>query len=120
MLIFEFISKYCTDLVQEHNTKKELLDLSEFPHDDVITDIEGNQVPIVQVEGENIPVMDFLSMFKEDFMHIWKTPSAEKAYDNYIAALEILEGEDAVFRIRNAILAERERLNTEIELVTSI
>ena len=42
MKIFQFIEKYCQDLITEARQKKQLVDLSEFPHDGVETDIEGN------------------------------------------------------------------------------
>lgn len=120
MKIFEFIDKYCSDLVEQSKTEKSLIDFSEFAHDAVITDIEGVQIPVVCVDGLDIPVSDFLSLDKEDFINVWKTPACAEAYDNYISALEILEGEDALSRIRKAIMAEKERLSHDVELVTEL
>ena len=120
MKIFQFIEEYCQDLVKAAREKKALIDLTEFPHDGVEFDIEGNKIPVVYVDGESIPVSDFFTMDKTDFLNTWKLKSAEEMYNNYISALEILEGEDAVNRIRNAILCEKERLAKDVELITCI
>ncbi|MCM1219030.1 MAG: hypothetical protein NC548_31495 [Lachnospiraceae bacterium] len=120
MRIFEFISVYCSDLVEQHKQEKSLIDLSEFAHDAVITDAEGVQIPVVCVDNLDIPVSDFLTMDKADFTNAWRSPGCAEAYDNYISALEILEGEDALSRIRKAILAERDRLSADVELVTEL
>lgn len=120
MTIFQFITEYCSDLVEESKQRKSLIDLSEFPHDDVITDSEGAKIPIVLVDGNEIPVSDFLTMDKPDFLNIWKSQGAGEAFDNYVSALEILEGEDVLARVRNAILQERERLAHDVDLITEI
>lgn len=120
MRIYEFIDKYCKDLVDESKERKSLIDLAEFPHDDTIIDVEGNTIPVVIIDGESVPVADFLTMFKDDFLHVWKLPGAEVAYDNYIGALEVLEGEEALSRIRNSILAERAKLEHDVSLVTCV
>ena len=120
MKIFQFIEKYCQDLITEARQKKQLVDLSEFPHDGVETDIEGNRIPVVYVDGESVPVSDFFTIDKNDFVNTWKLKSAAEMYSNYISALEILEGEEAVNRIRNAILCEKERLAQDVELVTCV
>lgn len=120
MRIFQFIEEYCKDLVQDAKQKKALVDLSEFPHDGFSEDVEGNRVPVVYIDGESVPVSDFFSMDKNDFCHVWKLPSAQETYDSYMGLLEILEGEEAVNRIRNAILEEKKRLETDVELVSTV
>lgn len=120
MRIFQFIEEYCKDLVEEHKRKKQLIDLSDFPHDGISVDVEGNEIPVVYIDGENVPVSDFFTMDKSDFLYTWKLPSAEEMFDNYLAAVEILEGEDVINRVRNAIDAERVRLEQEFHLVTSV
>ena len=102
--IFQFITDYCQDLVDNFKKEKELIDLSEFAHDAIITDVEGNRIPVVLVDNQEIPVSDFLTLDRKDFLHQWKTDGCPEAYDNYISALEIMEGEEALSRIRNAIL----------------
>lgn len=120
MRIFEFISTYCQDLVDTAKMKRKLVDLGEYPHDDVIIDSDGEKVPVVFVDGNNVPVADFFTMEKADFCNAWRTPSAAEAYDNYISALCILEGADVIDRIRNAILAETETLAQDVELVMTV
>lgn len=118
--IFEFIDKYCQDLVDAKRKEAALIDLSEFAHDAIIHDAEGTAIPVVCVDAQDIPVADFLTLDRADFLNVWKTPNAAEAYDNYVSALEILEGEDAVSRIRRAMAAERERLSEDVELVTAL
>jgi len=120
MRIFQFIEEYCKDLVEKAKQRKSLLDLSEFPHDGFTTDVEGNKIPVVYVDGESVPVSDFFSMDKNDFCFTWKLPSASETYDAYMSVLEITEGEEVVNRIRNAILAEKEKLSKDVELVSAI
>lgn len=120
MRIFEFIDKYCQDLVVSAKQARDLIDLSEFAHDAIVSDAEGNKIPVVCIDGHDIPVSDFLTMDKADFTNVWRSQNCAEAYDNYISALEILEGEEALSRIRKAILAERERLSADVELVTEL
>ena len=120
MKIFKFIEDYCQDLIAARDKEKKLIDLSEFPNDGIITDVEGNQIPIVVVDGNDIPVHDFLTLDKAEFLKAYNTQNAEEAFDKYISALEILEGEEALSRIRMAISAERERLMQDVELLTEV
>ena len=120
MRIYEFIDKFCQDLVEKAQEKRSLVDLSEFPHDDIITDVSGAKVPVVYIEGEAVPIGDFLSLDKKDFCSAWKLASSGETYDQYISLLEITEGADAVNRIRNSILAERDRLSGDVEYISTI
>lgn len=115
MKIYEFISKYCQDLVESHNLRKEMFDLTDFVHDDVIIDIEGNKIPIVYVDNEQVPISDILTMTRDDFVKTYKMQSAGTVYDNYIATLEMLEGEDALNAIRNSIRNEKKRLEEDAD-----
>ncbi len=120
MKIFQFIDEYCSDLVDSSKLKKSLLDLSEFPHDGFIEDIDGNKIPVVFIDGESVPISDILTMDKKDFTKVWTQTNAASTYDSYIDLLEVLEGEDAINRIRNSMLASKERLEHDIELVSTI
>lgn len=118
--VYEFVSVYCQDLVDAHAAKSKLIDLAEFPHDAIIEDAEGKKIPVVIVNGENIPVSDFFTMDKTDFLYVWKLQSAEEAFDNYMSAMNILEGEAVVSRIRNSLMEERARLAQDVELITEV
>lgn len=120
MKIFEFIATFCGDLVEAAKRERQLIDLSEYAHDAIIHDAEGLPIPVVCVDALDIPVSDFLTMEREEFLNIWKTPNAAEAFDNYISAFEILEGEEALSRIRKAITAERDRLSADVELVSEL
>lgn len=120
MKIFQFIDKYCQDLVEESKRKKALVDLSEFPHDGFDDDIEGNTVPVVNIDGTLVPISDFFTMDKSDFVNVWKLDSASETYDSYLNVLEVLEGAEAVNRIRNAMLSAQQQLEADVELVTAV
>ena len=120
MTILQFLTTYCKDLIENAKVTKELVDLSTFAHDAIITDVEGNKIPVVIVDNLEIPVSDFLTMERADFVREWKSVNVGEAYDNYLSALMILEGADAVYRARQAILAERDRLSQDVELVTTV
>lgn len=120
MRIFEFISTYCQDLIDNYSKEKDLIDLSEFAHDDIIVDSQGFKIPVIIVDNTNIPVSDFLTLDRDDFLKIWKLDSAAEVFDNYLSAFEILEGEEALSRVRHAILQERVRLEQDVELITEI
>lgn len=120
MTIFAFIDQYCQDLVEEHKRKAKLIDLAEFPHDYTITDVDGKVIPVINVDSVDVPISDIFTLDRSDFLAFYKLPSAAEAYDNYVSNLEILEGEEALSRIRNSIILERERLSKDIELVTEI
>lgn len=120
MRIFEFIDKYCTDLVDAAKESESLIDLAEFPHDCIIIDQSGCKVPIVVVDCVDIPVADFLTLDKVDFLKIHNTPNAAQEFDNYVSTFTILEGVEAVMKIRNVIEAEKARLEKDVELITTI
>lgn len=120
MRMYAFIEQYCQDIVDAQRKRAALVDLAEFPHDDVIDDEEGNKIPVVFVDGNAIPVSDFITLDKSDFLSVYKTQGCPEAFDNYVSALTILEGEEALSKIRNMIIRETERLKEDVELITSV
>lgn len=120
MYIHEFISTYCQDLIQRNKQYKKLMVLDGLPKDGVVEDDDGRKIPVVFVDGNAVPVADFISMERADFLNIWNTPGAPEAFDNYVSALCILEGEEALSKIRMAIEMEANRLSHDVELITAI
>lgn len=120
MRIFEFIDKYCQDLIRKRKEQSKLIDLTEFPHDAVIKDNDGEDVPVVYIDSESVPISDILTLDKADFVYAWKLPSAANVYTEYMNLMEILEGEEVLFKVRNAILNAKRELESDVELVTSV
>ena len=116
MRVFEFIDKECKDLVEVAKKKRDLVDFGEYPHDDIIYDSDDKPVPVVLVNTRPIPVIDFFTMDKEDFVKAWKVPGADVAYDNYISMLNVLEGPDVINVVRNKIMAATEQLQHDVDL----
>lgn len=113
MKIFEFIDTYCGDLMAQVKREKELLDLSCYPYDEVLTDIDGNRKPAIYIDGKLIPIEEVLGMCREDFIETYKLPSAAESYDNYIDNLNLVEGEEAVSYLRIKLQQEMERVIRE-------
>lgn len=120
MKIFEFISKYCQDLIEDAEIKAKMFDLSDFVHDEVITDIAGNKIPIIYIDGEQVPIADIICTAKEDFLERHKTPGASEAYDNYIGTLQMLEGEEVINQVRNSIAEEQKKLEMYSEFMLTV
>lgn len=114
MNIFAFIDQYCQDIIEKVKADKRLVDLSGFPCDEVIVDGKGKSIPVVYVDGVPIPIKDFFSMTKADFLNDYKLPSANEAYDNYLDNFTILEGEAVLSQLRISLQAEMERLHEDL------
>lgn len=121
MNIFGFIGEYCQDLVADHNKASNLVEMSEFPHDDIVIDSDGKEVPVVYIDGVNVPVNDFFTYSREDFVSMYKNlPSAAEMYDNYLESFTVVEGEEALMHIRNLVARDAARLEEEVELVPAV
>lgn len=112
MRIYAFIEQYCGDIIAEAQERKQVIDLSEFPYDELITDNEGKVYPAINIDGVMVPLNDLFVLERVDFISEWKLPSAAESYDNYMANMEVLEGEEAVAKIRLALKAEADRLSS--------
>lgn len=120
MRMFQFIDTYCQDLVDASRKRSQLVDLSEYPHDGFIEDTSGETVPVVFIDGESVPIHDIITLEKNDFLNAWKLPSAGETFDQYISLLEIMDGADAISRIRNSIKAAASEIYEDRELVSCI
>lgn len=112
MKIFQFMEEYCQDLLKADKERKELLDMTVFPHDGVEQSPDGKDVPVVYVGDLSVPVSEFFTMSRDDFLYTYKDPKAAECYDNYVSALEIIEGEDVINMVRNSILAAKSDIPT--------
>lgn len=112
MRIFQFMEEYCKDLIEADRERRELMDMTVFPHDGVEQSPDGKDVPVVYVGDLTVPVSEFFTMTKEDFVFTYKDPKSAECYDNYVSALEIIEGEDVINRVRNEIMAAKNDIPT--------
>ena len=120
MKIFAFIEKYCSDLVEAAKVKSDIIDLSNFPHDAEITDDSGAKVQVIFVNKYPIPIMDILSMERNEFSNAYKGIDNLEAYDNYLTNVTMLEGADAVMRVRRAIDAAMHKLDTDADMYSAL
>lgn len=120
MKIFAFIEKYCSDLVEDAKVKSDILDLSNFPHDAEITDESGAKVQVIYVNKYAIPIMDILSLDKEEFIRAYPGIDNAEAFDNYISNVTMLEGLDAIMRVRRAIEAAVNKIDTDADIYSAL
>ena len=114
MRIYEFMSKYCQDIIDEAHMRRNLIDLSDYPYDELIPDSSGKLVPVIYIDGVAVPLGEIFTTSREDFVDTYKLDHAGEAYDNYIRNFEILEGEEALSRIRLAMQQEADRLQQDL------
>lgn len=111
MRIYAFIEQFCSDIIAEAQERKQVIDLTEFPYDELIADSEGKLYPAINIDGIMVPLNDLFVLERLDFISEWKLPHAAESYDNYMSNMEVLEGEEAVAKIRLALKAEADRLS---------
>lgn len=114
MRIFAFIEQYCQDIIEKVHAEKQMIDLSGFPFDELVPGPGGKQTPVVYVDGVAIPIRDFFTHTREDFMSDYNLPSAGEAYDNYLDNFIILEGEQALSHLRLSLQDEMDRLKEDL------
>lgn len=112
MFIYTFIEQYCQDIMTDVRARKQTIDLTEFPYDEMITDSEGKKYPAINIDGVFVPINDIFTMERDDFVKEWKLPSALESYNNYMANMDVLEGEEAVAKIRLALRREVDRITS--------
>lgn len=115
MKIKEFIKTYCSDMVKSYSNNKKLVDWTTLPYQEMGEDTDGNPTPVVYIDGEQVPVKDFVAYDKTDFVSIHKMPSAGEIYDNYISSLVILEGADVINQYRDRMKKEAEQIKNDID-----
>lgn len=110
MNIKEFALLHCKDTLRRAEREEEVFDISGFSFDAIIQDEDGAKIPVLYTLSHQVPLMDVLSMGRADFEKIWPQKECLDMYDTYVSTLTILEGEDALFAIRNRLRAEQLRI----------
>lgn len=116
MRIYAFAEQYCADILAEAQERKQIIDMTEFPYDELVRDSEGKLFPAINIDGIMVPLNDLFILERQDFISEWKLPSAAESYDNYMSNMEVLEGEEAVAKIRLALRAEADRLSASFSM----
>lgn len=110
MKIREFATTYCADILAAAEKRSTLFEISQYPYDEIVTEDDGTPVPVVYTQSHvPIPVADILGMVREEFVRVWSQECVAE-YDNYLSNFIILEGEEVLSSIRNAIRAEQDRI----------
>lgn len=108
----EFIDKYCADIKALYVSTDAILDDGlDLPYDDIIEDDSGRKMKIVWSGEVAIPINDIITSDRSDFIRMYPSFDCRELYDNYMNALIILDGEEAVKKIRNEIMREKQRID---------
>lgn len=111
MKLDEFIAKHCRDIVAEYGSKSSsIMDSFDLPYDDEIEDDSGELMKVIYCGTTYIPIGDILTTTREDFARMYPDFECRELRDKYVDSLIMLEGEDAIKHIRNAMARERERI----------
>lgn len=111
MNIREFSSKYCQDIIKVAKRRCELFDSSGFSFDEIIKDEDGREVRVINTTNYQIPLEDILGLDRSEFSLIWPYSECLEAYDTYVSNLIIIEGEEALNIIRNALSREMDKIS---------
>lgn len=110
MKIQEFIDIYCPEIRERAQELAKTCDLEEFPNDGVDVDESGEKIPYVLCNGDKIPIADIIANTEEDFARLYPDMECRELYKQYVDALIIMDGEDALNHIRNAMVKEQARV----------
>lgn len=106
----EFIDKYCPELRTLSKKMEKTSPLEELPNDGIMIDDSGERIPYVLCEGNEIPIMDIITMSEDDFARQYPSMEARELYKNYIDSLVIYDGPEAISHIRNSLVQEQKRV----------
>lgn len=110
MLIYEFVPKYCKDILEKHSNLDQL-SLDEFSYDEIVIDDFGKRTKIIYTsEGKQIPIRDILGLDEEDFVAEYPGADCLQAYKNYLSAYIAVEGEEYINELRNEICKSLEKV----------
>lgn len=110
MKMKEFIDKYCPELRTLSKKMEKTSPLEELPNDGIMIDDSGERIPYVLCEGNEIPIMDIITMSEDDFARQYPSMEARELYKNYIDSLIIYDGPEAISHIRNSLVQEQKRV----------
>lgn len=121
MKIQEFAKKYCDDILTRAAHSDELFNLDGFSYDTIITDEEtGAKVKVICTTNYQIPLVDILSLGREDFARFWPQEECLAAFDQYLSNYILLEGAEALQLIQAEIRKAQAALDafaaTEVDI----
>lgn len=112
MRMKEFVDKYCADIKALYSDTRSLLKEDyDLPFDDEIEDDSGQMVKVVYAGTTAIPILDIITCEKSEFARLYPDFECRELYEQYISGLIMLDGEEAVHRIRNSIQRERDKID---------
>lgn len=121
MLIAEFEEAYCSDILsKKKKTSSTLIDWTTLPYQEIITNDEGEKIPVVWIDGEPVYNRDFLEMERDEFIHVHKTPSAGVMFDRYTSEFEFIEGAEILTYYQNKAREEKARLLEDAEAAAAL
>ena len=116
MKIFEFIDKYCQDIIKEAVAPVDMFDLDDLPNEGYMWDLfHEKRIPFIWVDDTKVPIADILSSSIDDFVRQYNNlPSARERYEHYIEIVGLIEGEEVIERIRKQVTRSLKKLNEDV------
>ncbi len=121
MKIYEFIDRYCQDILDEARESEDLYDLDGLPNEGYMTTSEGKRVPFIYIDDTKVPVADIITQVREDFLLQYsKLPSAADRYDQYMEVVELVEGEEVIAHIRNQVRRSIAKIEADVANIIDV
>lgn len=115
MLISEFITVYCEDIMRMVD-EAEAKGLLTKNYDAIIEDDDGNLIKVVYAGQTPINIEDIMCGDIDEFSYLYPGEEALATYHEYRSHYTILEGLDAIMEELFAMQREREKIENNFEL----
>lgn len=119
MNIRQFIETYCKDIVSNITVMDLIMEDCNFPYED-FAEVDGKVTKVIyDASGAALPIRDILCFGEEDFKKIYSSPESQRAYDNYVANVQFIEGDELLERYTNLIKKESKKAESYKEMFLS-
>ena len=119
MNIREFIEKYCKDIVENITVMDLIMEDCNFPFEE-FAEVDGKVTKVIyDANGVALPIRDILCFGEEDFKKIYSSAESQKAYDNYVANVQFIEGDELLERYTNLVKKESTKAASYKEMFLS-
>lgn len=96
-------------------------DEPEFTYDELIELEDGSMIKVVYDEDSNqIRVEDIITLTEGDFIEAYPAKASLEMYKQYLSNFIILQGEEALTALRDAILASQTKIDKFADIAEGI
>jgi hypothetical protein len=117
LLLDEFISTYCRDIIQRKRKEDSLFSDYNWSYDDIVYDESGTPIKVVFSDDGDIPLEHILENNRTEFSKMYPSQKALDTYDLYMESVEVMGEKDYLNEYRNFIYAKKAELDEYSNLV---